>query len=161
MSTTNSSDDERMQVSVDDRRALWALTTRHVRSRTFSAVLLVRAALRADARHITLHTGGQRLRVDDDGAPRDQELAAIVDALRAPAVPALHALESRFGTDLLVATATAEHATISSGGRVVVVAGGAVVSEGSAPRGKSETVIELRRPASLRRAPMRWLHAAR
>ncbi|MDP2344477.1 MAG: hypothetical protein Q8O67_26215 [Deltaproteobacteria bacterium] len=152
--------DALMQVSVDDRRALWALTTRHLRSRTFGAVLLVRAALRAHATNIEVSTRGNRLRVVDDGSPRSEELAAIVTALRTPDVHALHALEARFGTDLLVAVATAEHVSIETGGRAVVVKAGVVVADAPAhDRARLTTVIELARSAALRKEERRELTA--
>ena len=148
-----------MHVSVDDRRALWALTTRHLRSRTFAAVLLVRAALRANAERVELGTKGDNLRVVDDGAPRGEELTAIVRALRAPEVHALHALESRFGTDLLVAAATAQAATLHSQGRRVVVEAGVVVVDELTGSSDARTTIELRRPRNLRKEERRELSA--
>lgn len=138
-----------MDVSVDDRRALWALTTRHLRSRTYAAVLLVRTALRARAEHIDVTTRGDALRVVDDGAARVDELAAILEVLRAPTVEALHALEARFGTDLLVAVATAQEATVKSGRTRARVAAGIIQSVETLPA--STTEVTIMRPRSLRK----------
>ncbi len=152
-----------MDVSVDDRRALWALTTRHLRSRTYGAVLLARCALRARAGRIDINTRGDTLRVVDDGAARADELTAILEVLRAPTVEALHALEARFSTDLLVALATAQEATIRTGRTRAHVVGGRLhdVVEVRA----STTEVSITRPRSLRREERTelaaWLPAPR
>lgn len=146
-----------LSVSVDDRRALWALTTRHLRSKTFAAVLGVRSALRAKATRIDLDTKGDQLRIVDDAPGRGDEAAAIVDVLRAPTVPLLHALEARFGTDLLVALATSTEATLETAGRRLVVKAGAVVSyDVAAP---TKTTLSLARPRGLRKDERKELTA--
>jgi hypothetical protein len=153
-----------IDVSVDDRRALWALTTRHLRTPTYGAVLLVRAALRAQAAHIDVRTRGGAVIVDDDGADRVAEARALAAVLRDPHIGALHELEQRYGTDLLVASATAARAVIDVDGLRVDVRGGAVASVARGPARRGARVV-LERPASRRseeRLELRaWLPAPR
>ncbi len=148
-----------LSVSVDDRRALWALTTRHLRSKTFASVLVVRSALRAHAGRIDVDTRGDQLCVDDDGKDRAAEVDAIVAVLRDPTMPLLHALEARHGTDLLVALATSAAATLVTPGRRVVVRAGAVVEHGPAPASATSTTLTLLRPRSLRKEERKELAA--
>lgn len=101
-----------LALSVDDRRALWALTERHLRSETFAAVLLVRDAIRRGAAVVDVRTKGDALVVEDDGAACDDLVDEIDAVLAAPTVPALHRLEATRGTDLLVALATASSAEV-------------------------------------------------
>lgn len=153
-----------LEFSVDDRRALWALTTRHLRSRTYAAVLAIRSALRARANQVTVTTRGDHVVIVDDGSARDDEVSAIVAVVHAPDVVALHRLETRFGTDLLVALTTAASARIVSGGRQVDFVGGAVVND-QAVAGDGKTIVDITRPAAWRKEErlemQAWLPAPR
>lgn len=162
-----------IDVSVDDKRALWALTTRHLRSAAHPAVLLVRHALRRGARAIEVQTRGDRLIVSDDGIDLKDELAELTMLLSCPDAGALHDLEGQRGTDLLVAVVTAEAASCvgRSGRRLTMVGGepGAVfdvdVQSAATAHGANRNVIRLRRPRSLRDAERRellaWMPATR
>lgn len=154
-----------LAVSVDDRRALWALTERHRRSETFAAVLLVRDALRRGATTIAVRTRGDRLVVEDDGAAIDDALAEIGAVLASPAVPLLHRLETQRGTDLLVALATAATAEARGHRTVVVVEQGVLRRRDAAADGAARNRVVLARPARLRRAEgdelRAWLPAPR
>lgn len=154
-----------IEFSVDDRRALWALTTRHLRSATWGAVLAVRSALRAQAPHIDVTTRGDAVCINDDGAHRAAEIDAIVDVVRAPSVMALHQLETRFGTDLLVALTTAKEAAIESGGRSARFVDGAVVDFSADVAEAAGARVRLTRPRKLRREERdelrAWLAAPR
>jgi hypothetical protein len=156
-----------IDVSVDDRRALWALTDRHLRSKAFPAVLIVRHALRRHASIIRVSGRGDTLRVEDDGDPIDVDVECIESALARPSVSALHAVERERSTDLLVAVATADEASLWGPERHLVTVGGAV-SAGSPPDRRAGTlanVVELQRPRGLRtdeRAELRaWLPTPR
>jgi len=152
-----------IDVSVDDRRALWALTDRHLRSKAFPAVLLVRHALRRQASVIRISGRGSTLRVEDDGDPIDVDVECIESALAHPSVAALHAVERERGTDLLVAVATAEGASLSGTTRQLLTVRGTISGTasglasgggGNGPRRRADTlanVVELRRSRGLRR----------
>ncbi len=168
-----------LNVSVDDRRALWALTERCLRSDAHRAVLVVRDALRRGARHIRIRSTRAALIVDDDGVPIDDTIADVASVLRAPTVSALHRLENERGTDLLVALATAisgrvvgeaKFLDVGAGGLAQLDADAAVVREvrrGLAPFGKhpAQNRVLLRRTAEAARAEgaelRSWLAAPR
>jgi hypothetical protein len=115
-----------LSVSVDDRRALWALTERCLRSEAHRGVLVVKDALRRGARHIRVRSTRTMLVVDDDGARIDDTIADVENVLGNASVSALHRLEQERGTDLLVALATAQRATVVGMTRVLCVDGGHV-----------------------------------
>lgn len=149
-------------LSVDDRRALWALTERHLRSETFAAVLLVRDALRRGATVIDVRTRGDHLFVEDDGAPIDVTLEEIAAVIEAPTVPALHHLEQTRGTDLLVALATASTAEACGHRFTLTLAGGRRIGRATIDeRRRNRVTLErsrLRRDAE--RAELRaWIPA--
>ncbi len=148
-----------LDVSVDDRRALWALTTRHLRSEAHPAVLVACHAIRRGAEHIEVRTRGNRVVVSDDGAALDAELRECITVLRKPDVALLQRLEHLHGTDLLVATATAASAELHGkhGQRLRTINGHvdrAVVDVPSA-----RNVVVLHRPRRLRALERQELQA--
>jgi len=147
-----------LALSVDDRRALWALTERHLRSETFAAVLLVRDALRRGATVIDVRTRGDQLVVEDDGRDLDDVLTEIAAVLDAPAVPALHRLELVRGTDLLVAVATASAAEARGRRKALALEAGRTQRHGVVDGGPRNRVTVLR-PRRLRQAEREELRA--
>jgi len=152
---------EALDVSVDDRRALWALTARHLRSAAHPAVLVVRHAIRRGARRIEVRTRGKQLIVTDDGDDLDVDIADLAIALRDPHVDRLHALERARGTDLLVAIATAASTDVRGrGGARLATINGAVVVEGRArPASTADNVVTIHRPRALRSLERQELRA--
>ena len=148
-----------LDVSVDDRRALWALTARHLRSAAHPVVLVVRQAIRRGARHIEVRTRGDSVVVTDDGNDLDRGIVTLIDALQDPHAGRLHALEREHGTDLLVAVATATSATLHarSGQRLTTSHGVVTAAAVGAPA--SGNVVVLHRSRKLRALELQELRA--
>ncbi|HEY1101453.1 MAG TPA: hypothetical protein VGF99_21115, partial [Myxococcota bacterium] len=117
------------------------------------------------ARHIEVRTRGDSLVVSDDGDDLDDDLLAVLHALHMPEVAALHRLEQRQGTDLLVALATARRSESIGrrGQRLMTIAGTVDRCPVDVPAARN--TIRLERSRNLRRqerAELRaWLPAPR
>jgi len=137
-----------LPVTVDDRRALWALTERHLRSPSFPAVLLVRHALRRGATSIRVTQTRAMVRVVDNGAPLDADIDAVDAVLAAPTVARMHDLERDHGIEVLTATATARAAVVVGRRWRLETAQGTVTRR--VPDRSEENVVELHRDGHLR-----------